>query len=161
MQIRGVQLTLAIHGFRLAACSHRGGHGNRLARCLHCGVMESVAAKFTFRQRHAVHTEVGQFFLHYRVTRQHTRHLGLISLCIGQCFQQIEHAAAFGKYGFVCRMMRANRLVHCRVGLQLLQMQFRIATGQIQAVCFWQKRIGQRRKNSSSAPKVRSASRLA
>jgi len=113
--------------------------------------MKGVATEFTFGQRHAVHAELPASFALPRDRAIH-HHLGLISLCVGQGLQQIEHTAAFGKYGFVRCVMRTNRVVHRRVGLQLLQMQFRVTARQIQLSASGSCVSVSGEKNSSSAP---------
>ena len=77
---------------------------------------------------------------------QQPQHGRPMTLLVGQRFQQIEQATAFRVNRLASLMVPVQRLTQCLIGRQCVQMQFRVAAGQVNTVHLRQEAISQRRK---------------
>ncbi|MNE49285.1 hypothetical protein D3C80_1437930 [compost metagenome] len=97
-----------------------------------------MPAQGTFRQLHRLQGQGCKAFLHGRLARQQTEQFGTLPRHIGQCVEQVEHAAAFGQQGLALPVMVTDRRAHGGIGRQRVVVQFGVAARQVKAVHGWQ-----------------------
>ena len=130
VRMRWAMLSALVTTIQAASNRLKFGAGQR--------VVVGVAAQQPFRHVHSLQRQGSQALLHRRLPCQQANQFGALALDIGQGIEQVKHATALGQQRFTGPVVCANRREHRHVARQLKVMQFRVTTGQIQAVCFRQ-----------------------
>ena len=108
-----------------------------------------MAAHLAFGQHQAVHAQIDQSLGHDGPTGQQAQHRRTVPCLVAERLQQCEHATALGHQRASGCMVGTDGFAHGGVVRQRLQVQFRVAAGQVERMGDGRHRlVGQRREET-------------